>query len=154
MVLALCQSVGIEESTPRITNRQQHRQNLPSSNSSEYFKQTTTIPMLDHLISKLNARFNESLCQQFVKLLPSGIMKHPSRISQAEFVGLLKFFYEDDLPSPRAFTAELDLRQNYWYAESCMAIAEKLNTPEKALKNMEKDLYPNVHVLLPPFLVL
>ena len=29
-----------------------------------------------------------------------------------------------------------------------MAIAEKLNTPEKALKNTEKDLYPNIHVLL------
>ena len=29
-----------------------------------------------------------------------------------------------------------------------MAIAEKLNTPEKALKSMEKDLYPNTHVLL------
>ena len=36
-VPVLCQSVGIEESTPRITNRQQHQQNLPSSNSSEYF---------------------------------------------------------------------------------------------------------------------
>ena len=29
-----------------------------------------------------------------------------------------------------------------------MAIAEKLNTREKALKSMEKDLYPNIHVLL------
>ena len=29
-----------------------------------------------------------------------------------------------------------------------MAIAEKFKTPEKALKNMEKDLYPNIHVLL------
>ena len=61
---------------------------------------------------------------------------------------MLKFFYEDDLPSSRAFTAELDLWQNYWRAENCMAIAEKLNTPEKALKNTEKDLYPNVNVLL------
>ena len=58
-VLVLCQSVGIEESTPRITNRQQHRQNLPSGNSSKYFKRTTTIPMLDHLISELSVRFSE-----------------------------------------------------------------------------------------------
>ena len=29
-----------------------------------------------------------------------------------------------------------------------MAIAENLNTPEKVLKNMEKDLYPNIYVLL------
>ena len=44
-------------------NRQQHQQNLPSSNSSEYFKRTTTIPILDHLISELNVRYNESSCQ-------------------------------------------------------------------------------------------
>ena len=149
-VLVLCQSVGIEESTPRITNRQQHRQNLPSSNSSEYFKRTTTIPLLDHLISELSTRFDESSSHfllQFVKLLPSEIIKHPSRFTQAEFDDLLKF-YEDDLPSSRAFTAELDLWQNYWCSERCMAIAENLNTPEKVLKNMEKDLYPNIHVLL------
>ena len=149
-VLVLCQSVGIEESTPRITNRQQHRQNLPSSNSSEYFKRTTTIPLLDHLISELSTRFDESSSHfllQFVKLLPSEIIKHPSRFTQAEFDDLLKF-YEDDLPSSRAFTAELDLWQHYWCSERCMAIAENLNTPEKVLKNMEKDLYPNIHVLL------
>ena len=106
--------------------------------------------MLDRLISELNVRFNESSCQfllQFVKLLPSEVIKHPNRISQTEFVGLLKF-YEDDLPSSRAFTTELHLWQNYWCSESCMGIAEKLSTPEKALKNMEKDLYPNIHVLL------
>ena len=39
-------------------------------------------------------------------------------------------------------------KTSYQYLESCMAIAEKLNTSEKALKNMEKGLYPNVHVLL------
>ena len=106
--------------------------------------------MLDHLISELSIRFNESSCRfllQFVKLLPSEIIKHPSRITQAEFDDLLKF-YEEDLPSSRAFTAELDLWQNYWCSERCLAIAEKLNTPEKALKSMEKDLYPNVYVLL------
>ena len=76
--------------------RPQHWQNLPSSNSiySEYSKWTTTIPMLDHLISELNVRFNESSCQfllHFVKLLPSEVIKHPNRISQTGFVGLLKY---------------------------------------------------------------
>ena len=56
--LLLCQSVGIEESTPRVTSRQQHCQNIPSSNSNDYYKCTTTIPLLDHLISELNARFD------------------------------------------------------------------------------------------------
>ena len=51
--LLLCQSVGIEESTPRVTSRQRHRQNIPSDNSSDYYKRTTTIPLLDHLISEI-----------------------------------------------------------------------------------------------------
>ena len=73
-VTVLSQSVGIEESVPRVTNRQQNRQNLPSNSRSEYYKRTTTIPMLDHLISELNVRFTESSSQfllQFAQLLPS-----------------------------------------------------------------------------------
>ena len=68
-VLLLCQSVGIEESTPRVKNRQKHWQNLPSSNSSECFKRTTTIPLLDHLISELSIRFNKSYLSFFFSLL-------------------------------------------------------------------------------------
>ena len=60
-----------------------------------------------------------------------------SRILQAEFDGLLKF-YKDDLTSSRVFIAELDLWQNYWCSENCMAITEKLNTPEDALKSIWK----------------
>ena len=45
---------------------------------------------------------------QFIKLLPSEVIKHSTRITQAEFNDLLKF-YEDDLPLSRGFTAELDL---------------------------------------------
>ena len=70
--------------------------------------------MLNHLISEFSVRFNESSSQfllQFVKLLPSEIII-PSRITQAEFDDLLKF-HEDDLPSYRVFTTELDLWQNY-----------------------------------------
>ena len=76
--LLLCQSVGIEESTPRVTSRQQHRQNIPSDNSREYYKRTTTIPLLDHLISELNVRFDASSSQlvlEFMQLLPSELIK-------------------------------------------------------------------------------
>ena len=68
-VTVLCQSVGIEESVPRVTNRQQNRQNLPSDSPSEYYKRTTTIPMLDHLIIELNVRFTESSSQFLLQLL-------------------------------------------------------------------------------------
>jgi len=146
----LCQSIGIEESTPRVTNRQQHRQNLPSDSSSEYFKRITTIPMLDHLISELDTRFNEPssrFLSQFIQLLPSEICKPHTTITHLDFNELLQF-YDDDLPFSREFPAEFDLWKNYWCSERCITMAEKLNTPEKALQNADKDIYPNVYVLL------
>ena len=111
----LCQSVGIEESTPRVTSRQQHRQNIPSNNSSDYYKCTTTIPLLDHLISELNARFDvnsSKIVSEFMLLLPSEMIKNPSDITSTDFQSLLEF-YEDDLPSSRSFESELNLWQNY-----------------------------------------
>ena len=48
--LLLFQSVEIEESTPRVTSRQQHHQNIPSDNSREYY---TTIPYLTILLVSL-----------------------------------------------------------------------------------------------------
>ena len=42
----VCQSVGIEEATPRVTSRRQHCQNILADNSSDYYKRTTTTPYL------------------------------------------------------------------------------------------------------------
>ena len=63
-VLQLGQSVDVMESAPRQASRQQHRQNIPSDNISDYYKRNFTIPILDHLISELSDRFNTllSLC--------------------------------------------------------------------------------------------
>ena len=80
-VTVLCQSVRNEESVPRVTNRQQNRQNLPSDSPSEYYK-CTTIPMLDHLVSELNVQFTEASSQfllQFAQLLPSELIKTSQR---------------------------------------------------------------------------
>ena len=49
-VLQLGQSIDVMESAPRQASRQQHRQNIPSDNISDYYKRNFTIPILDHLI--------------------------------------------------------------------------------------------------------
>ena len=106
--------------------------------------------MLDHLISELDTRFNEPSSRfllQFIQLLPSEICKPHTTITHLDFNELLQF-YDDDLPFSRGFPAEFDLWKNYWCSERCITMAEKLNTPEKALQNADKDIYPNVYVLL------
>ena len=55
-----CQSVGVEESMPRLASRQQHCQNIQAPNSSEYFRLNLTIPLLDHLINEISSRFNNT----------------------------------------------------------------------------------------------
>lgn len=42
----LGQSIDVAETAPRQTNRQQHRQNIPSDNISDYYKCNLTIPIL------------------------------------------------------------------------------------------------------------
>ena len=54
--------------------------------------------------------------------------------------------YEDDLPSPLSFDAELDLWVQHWNAES--ELASKIDTPGKTLPYADKDFHPNINVLL------
>ena len=56
-VLDLAKRLNIEEKKPRTTSRQVHRNNNPNTNPSNYFKATITIPLLDHISTDLDARF-------------------------------------------------------------------------------------------------
>ena len=145
---AMAQSVGVDESTPRLASRQQHRQNIPAQSCTDCYRLNLTVPLLDHLISELNTRFDAASSQnilEFMQLLPSTITAKPSRIDRKDFENILQL-YEDDLPSPVSFDTELDLWQQKWAAEHQRASA--LNTPEKALAHADSDFYPNIQVLL------
>ena len=112
--LTLSESVGIEASSPQISGRQQHRQNIPAESSTEYYRRNLTIPMLDHLISELDTRFDESsslYIMEFMQLLPSEVIKNAP--SQQQFLHIISL-YEDDLPFSRAFGTELDLWVSKW----------------------------------------
>ena len=111
-VLVLAQSVGIDESSPRISSRQQHRQNVPAENTKEYYKRTLTIPILDHLISELDERFDADsslVVVEFMELLPSTIIGHDQSHLQLSKLTNLVSCYENDLPSSRALDTELDM---------------------------------------------
>ena len=148
--MTIAQSVGVEESMPRLASRQQHRQNIQAPNSSEYFRLNLTIPLLDHLINELSSRFNNTsshATMEFLNLLPSTItaLQSDSVTSKDDFKTIMQL-YEDDLPSPLSFVAELDLWLQHWNAESELTC--KINTPGKTLPYADKDFYPNISVLL------
>ena len=144
----IAQSVDTEESTPRLANRQQHRQNIPAPNCTDYYCLNLTIPLLDHLITELNTRFDTASSQnvmEFMRLLPSAITCTAPKSSRQNFENILQF-YENDLPCPLSFDSELDLWQHKWEAEP--QLASELNTPERCLAHTDKDFFPNIHVLL------
>ena len=143
----LNQLVGVQESSPRLASRQQHRSNTPSSTVKEYYKLNLTIPLLDHIITELDSRFNSessAIVVKFMKLLPSSFYDSTSSMQAGDFPRLLAL-YEDDLPAPRSLDVELELWQSTWaHNEEAMT----LNTPEKALIHVDKDHYPNILSLM------
>jgi hypothetical protein len=57
----LCASMNTEPSLPRLCGRQRNRPNVPAQTPSEYYRLTISIPgpVLDHLLSEIEARFNK-----------------------------------------------------------------------------------------------
>ena len=147
--LRLAALVDVEESAPRLAGRQQHRQNVPATSSAEYYRLNVTVPLLDHMISELDSRFNSessSVVVDFIQLLPCAVYQKTAsdRLTTADLDTLLKL-YEDDLPCARSLDVELELWRTKWKDSE---LAEGLNTPMKALPHVDKDYFPNIHTLM------
>ena len=107
---------SVEETALRQALRQQHGQNIPSSSVSEYYKRNLTIPILDHLISELDNRFDVQCSEnllEFMKLLPIEVVNATSLLVPDDFSNVLRV-YGSDLPSTSSFDTELDIWQNKW----------------------------------------
>ena len=144
----LSQTVEVVETAPRQASRQQHRQNTPSISVSDYYKRILTIPLLDHLSSELDSRFDGSCSQnliEFMQLLPSEIAGMTSELRPQKFGAVLQI-YGDVLPSVKSFDVELDLWQTKWSSDSEQA--KELDTPEKVLPSADPDYYPNIRTLI------
>ena len=55
----MCETVGTQPSLPRQCGRQTHHSNVPAQNPTEYYRRTITIPILDHLLTEMEARFSK-----------------------------------------------------------------------------------------------
>ena len=143
--VALVHSVGIEESYPRIASYQLHRSNTPAANASQYYQRTLTMPMLDHLITELDNRFEEGtagIIGEFLQILPSELVSSSVQLKPSHFKDVLQLD-KDDLPSAKALHTELDLWRMKWKNESIKA--KELDTPTKTLTFVDKDYIPNIY---------
>ena len=103
--LEIATKVGVDESMPRTSRRQQHRANVPSSDPSEYYTRVLTIPTLDHLITEMDGRFHHdsaSVVCQIMLILPSTLAESEEVLTSAMISDLIHM-YEDYLPAHKDF---------------------------------------------------
>ena len=71
----LANKVNVEVSKPRTVKKQVYRSNHTSDNVMEYYKVAVTIPLIDHVISELEKRFENSLTAfHGLVLIPSKLL--------------------------------------------------------------------------------
>ena len=80
IVSEMCNKVGTAPLLHRLCGRQCHRGTTPASSLSEYFKRIISIPLLDHLLVKLEKRFNSHLKTAF-----QGLYVAPSLLVKEDF---------------------------------------------------------------------
>ena len=115
--MPLVSKVGIEESKPRTTGRQTAKANHPFRSTSDYFKRTITIPLIDHSNSPLQAQFDVESVNIYkgLSIVPAKMLSLVSKeIDWKEQFQTVSSFYYNDLPNPLALDAELSLWNTYW----------------------------------------
>ena len=117
IILEIANKVSISETKPRTVASQKNRNNVPSESVSYYFEKVVTIPLLDHLLTQLNVRFDSASVMVYggLVIVPVKMLSlyHKNIDSRQKFRPFAEF-YKSDLPCYKALEAELDLWEAYW----------------------------------------
>ncbi|XP_041346704.1 52 kDa repressor of the inhibitor of the protein kinase-like [Gigantopelta aegis] len=109
----LSEDIGGYVTMSRVGGRfQQHRDNIPSSTTEQYFRNSIAIPFLDHLITEMESRFSEDACKcrHLFGLIPKLIVK----TSDIELLHTDLQFWKTDLPTPLNLKSELGSWKKMW----------------------------------------
>ena len=148
VALDIAIKVNVEESQPRTASRQQHRGNVPSTTTSEYYLRQLTIPALDHLISEISDRFSPFLTNvlnQILILLPVQIAEREGILPSVHIPDLVKL-YADDMVQIGSLDTELHCWTVKWQQEK--QLANSMNNPYKVRHSVDGDFFPNIKQLM------
>ena len=112
-----------------------------ASSPEDYFRKSVAIPLLDHILSTLEAQFSKAaaVASSLLGVVPSVCCSSEIDLDEA----LQK--YGQDLPSPELFAAEF----SRWKRRFRDQPVDKLPaSPAEAIKVCDRDMFPNVSVLL------
>ena len=90
---------------PRITGRQEHRNNAPCVNPESHYRVNVAIPFIDHLLEEMSSRFSEDnrAGAEIFSLVPSVVVKHYRLRNLAEKLQ----FWQQDFPTLSSLLSEL-----------------------------------------------
>ena len=134
----LAEKSNIPVSTPRVSQRQQHRSNPEHSSADDYFKKVVVIPFLDHLIADINSRFTAHSKQaaSLQGLLPQNIKSNSTFSEIKEAID----YYSDDLPNSAIVDEELCRWKTKWLKvpedDRPKTLTESLQQCPEALSNI------------------
>lgn len=136
-------AVNVEPSKPRTCTRQKNRSNATPVNDSihDWYKVNVAIPFLDHIITELESQFS-SIAQTASHLL--GLVPSVMCTKNLDMSAAVKL-YQSNLPSPELFDQEF-LRWHGVYSHKHSQ--ERPDTCASALKECDKNLFPNISTLL------
>ena len=138
----------IELKLPRKTGRQIHRENYPSNDPEEYYRQSVYIPYIDNMLTQLNERFevHNRICLRLQGILPRFIdttsfddLKEPLQM------------YKADLGETSVIRGETERWKSKWAA---FPMADRPLSATETLQQCNKLLFPQIHILLRLFVTL
>ncbi|XP_049795036.1 52 kDa repressor of the inhibitor of the protein kinase-like [Schistocerca nitens] len=140
----LAEDIGSVIAMPRTISTQTKKDNVPASNAEEYFRRTVFLPVVDRFIAELETRFH----QDFRTILPlEGLIPaYCLKYSEDEVIQTSEKYEQFLESSSLLMEGELKLWKKKWVDES-----KRPETVTEALKNCDKQFFPNVYVLLKIF---
>ena len=110
----MCGDVGTEPSFLRRCSRQIHQSNIPANSPSEYYCHSLSIPLVDHLISKMQSRFSshQQTALLGLSIVPSVMVTLSPEECESK-VSVLSAMYQGDL-SRGCVDSELHCWQMKW----------------------------------------
>ena len=136
----LVESAGGVVSLPRVSGRQQHRNNSPAETPEAYYRRNVAIPFLDHLLKEMETRFDQSsrTCSVIFKLIPKLLLA----VDDLQDLCDKLMFWRTDLPSPMSLLSEL----KYWKSSHSKDLT--VTNLIECLRCCDSDVFPNIYELL------
>ena len=149
VVKSVCEAVHVTPSLPRLCGRQTQRNNVQADTPVQYYRRALTVPILDHMVSEIEARFtpHHSTALQGFCAIPALLLKMSMDAAKSQVQELVKL-YDDDFVSGRSMEAELHCWRVKWVKAKAEHGEASLPTSVSAALPHASQMFPNIRCLL------